>query len=87
MSEPILPQPHSPEKSNDDNYRNPYEALCAKLHQMKNIANITIRSKEIKEQELFDVLCSLADMLTETSHLCDNLTPRDIPTYEKTRIV
>ncbi len=87
MTKPTLPNSNKSEKSGDDNYRSPYEALCAKLCQMKSMANITVKSKDVKEQELFDVLCGLTDMLAEASRLCDDLTPQDIPDYKKTRIV
>ncbi len=87
MTDSTLSNSNKPEKSGDDNYRSPYEALCIKLRQMKSIADITVKSKKVKEQELFDVLCSLTDMLADASTLCDNLTPQDVPSYKKTRIV
>ena len=87
MSKPTLPNSNNLEKSNQDNQPNRYEQLCNKLQQMKSITNIATRDQGIKQQELFDVLCSLTDMLTQAILLCDNLTPQEVPTYQKTRIV
>ncbi len=87
MTQSTLPNSNQSEKRNDDDYRNSYEALCNKLHQIKSIANIAVKCQQIKQKELFDVLCGVIDMLTEASHLCDNLRPQDVPAYQKTRIV
>ena len=87
MTKSNLANSTHPEKSDKDNQPNRYEKLCNKLQQMKSITNIATRDQGIKQQELFDLLCSLTDMLTEAILLCDNLTPQEVPTYNKTRIV
>ncbi len=79
MTKPILSQRTNLEKSNEDNYRSSYEALCVKLHQMKSIANITVKAINPSSKELFDTLCSFADTLAEVCDLCDNLRPQDVP--------
>lgn len=86
MTQSSLPN-HLDSVENHDDDPNRYEILCTKLHQMQSIANVTVKSSHASEREVFEVLCSLADLLAEAASLCDNLTPHDIPDYKKTRMV
>ncbi len=76
MNQSILLDHDSIEQDEDD-YKTPHEALSAKLHQMADIANVTIRGQP-SERELYHILWGLTDLLQLACAQCDELRPGDL---------
>ncbi len=76
MNQSILPNIAIDEQDEED-YKTPHEALSAKLHQMADIANVTIRGQPCAS-ELYNILWGLTDLLQLACRQCDELRPGDL---------
>ncbi len=76
MNQSILSN-HPIDEQDEDNYKTPHEALSAKLHQMADMANVTIRGQP-SASELYNILWGLTDLLQLACRQCDELRPEDL---------